>query len=169
MPEWLNQQNITFVIAVLSFFLSLSSWVRDYYVHRQKLKFEITGIKSYADVTFIYLIVTNCSRSPVSITQIALLMDDAKYACASNPVLVAEHTRSCGGEVYERRMEYSTAMPIQIDGLGSTSALVLFENLKRLPPDDARFLNFSVRTNRGKPIQTKLQLPVAWASQREEP
>lgn len=169
MPEWINQQNITFAIAVISFFMSLLSWIKEFYTHRRKLKFEIVGIKSYTDVTFIYLSIINCSRSPISITKISLLLDDVKCACTPTPVIVAEHTRSSGGEVYERRMEYSTAMPIQIDSPGSASALVLFEKLPQLPPDDATSLCLSICTSPGKPIQTKLKLPDDWAAQRERP
>lgn len=167
MLDWFTRQNITFAIAVMGFLLSLASWVKDYFSQRKKFRCEILGIKSYADVTFINLMITNHSRVPIAITRISLLVDGKTYVCSSLPVLVAEHNRSKGGVIYDSRMEYSTPLPIQLMGLGAVKALVLFEDMQQLPPDDATELTLSICTNRGNPVEMKLPLPAGWASRRK--
>lgn len=166
MFELMNKDNITLIIAVLGFVMSLITWVKNSVMQRKKLIGKVLGIKSYADVTFIHLLLENKSILPISVTWIALKCNDESYPCTPLPVLVFENIRKSGSEIVEIKREYSTPIPITIGELGAVNALVLFENLRQLPPNDATHLNLQVCTNRGKPIEMSLLLPEDWACQR---
>lgn len=166
MSEFVNKDNITLLIAILGFVMSLITWVKKFLTQRRKLSGKVLGIKSYEDVTFIYLLLENKSMLPISVTWIALRCGGESYPCTPLPVRIFEKVRRSRGEIIEIKREYSTPMPITIGELGAVNALVFFENLRQLPPDDATHLNLQVCTNRGKPMQMTLLLPEDWASQR---
>ena len=58
---------------------------------------------------------------------------------------------------------------IQLQSLGATSALILFEGLPELPADDATHMTFLIGTNRGQATQMTLELPAGWAAHRKGP
>ena len=162
-----NSEKVTFCIAAAGFIMSLATWIKDLVSQRKNIKGKILNIKSDKNLTVISLLVENRSRLPIAISQIILHLSEAKYPCTPLPVLVCEHTKERRGEVYERRMEYSTQLPIQIEGLGATTACVLFDQMKQLPSDHAKTVTLSIGTNRGKIAQMTLELPAGWASQRK--
>ena len=157
---------ITLGIAIAGFFMSLASWIKDFITQRKHIEGKILDIKSYKSVTYCDFLIENRSRLPIAVTNIEMTLGLNSYPCSPLPTLVMEHTRSRKGEVYDRVMKYSTAMPIQIAGLGATTAGVLFEKMHQIPPDDTTHLTLSVSTNRGKPIEMKLELPAGWYARR---
>lgn len=162
-------QIVTFLIAVAGFAMSMASWVHTFVTQRKKFDVEIVAAKSYADVTYLHLIIQNKSRLPVAITRISLLLNGMWFNCTPIPVMVSATERKRGSEVIKRTEEYSTALPIQLSSLGATNCLVLFEGLPYLPSDDATHLTLSIYTNRGKAVKRSLELPAEWASQRKVP
>lgn len=166
MLTWLTMQNVTFAIAVVGFLMSLASWIKDFISQRQNLAGHILGMKSYADVTYIYLELENRSRLPVAVTSIDLIFNHSIYTCTAIPKLVSSTTKRSKTEIIKYTEELSTPIPIQLQQLGATVALVLFEKVNPLPPDDTTALTLVVHTNRGKPIQMTLELPAEWACQR---
>lgn len=166
MPTWLTMQNITFVIAVAGFLMSLATWVKDFVSQRKNLAGRILGIKSYANVTYMDLALENRSRLPIAITHFRLLLGEKIFDCAPLPTLVSAKEQRRGNELVKRTEEYSTALPIQLLSLGATNCLVLFERLPVLPPNDATHLTLLIGTNRGKEVRMTLPLPEGWASLR---
>lgn len=169
MPTWLSIQNITFAIAVAGFLMSLATWIKDYISQRQNLTGRILGIKSYANVTYINLVLENRSRLPIAVTSIDLIYNQNVYTCTALPKRVSSLTERRNKEIVKYTEEFSTALPIQLQQLGASVALVLFERMDLLPPNDAKALNLVIHTNRGNPIQMTLELPEDWAAQRKFP
>lgn len=168
MPDWfvLYRESITLWIAVIGFIMSTATWISTLASKRRNLKGKILKIKSYADITYIYLLLENRSSLPIAVTQIILHQELEDNQCSPLPTEVSHHIYRDGDAIYHCRAELSTQLPIQIPSLSAMTALVLFERLTQLPPDDATHLNLEVLTNRGKEIRAKLPLPKGWADQR---
>lgn len=159
---------ITFWIAVASFLMSLASWVKDAVTQRMRLESHIVLCHTAPNspAAYLYLVVANKSRLPLTITDIALVIGGKEVHCVSRSKLVSTKSLHRGKEIIEQTSEYSTPLPIQIMGLGGSTVLSLFENLPEKIPPDASSLNFSIYTNRGRPKKMTLELPVGWADQK---
>lgn len=149
--------------------MSLATWIKDFVSQRKNIHGRILSIKSYSDVTYVYLALENRSRLPIAVTSIDLVLNQSTYTCTALPTLVSSTTRRCKDTILKYAEEYSTSLPIRIQQLGAASILALFENMNQLPPDDATTLMLVIYTNRGKPVQMTLELPEGWAFQRRTP
>lgn len=161
-------ETVTFIIAIVGFLLSLTSWIKDFVTQRVRLDVRITKANANAASPgiFCFLSIANRSRLPILITNIEIAQSGGQTACVPVPKRVLEHTRTIGKEVVERRSEYSTAMPVQLQSLGGAMILVLFESLPEAIPTDATSLNLVICTNRGKPRRMTLPLPKDWVDPR---
>ena len=159
---------VTFVIAIAGFLLSLTSWIKDFVTQRVRLDVRITkaNANEASPGIFCFFSIANRSRLPISITNMEIVQPGGRTACIPVPKRVLEHTRRQGNEVIERRTEYSTAMPVQIQSLGGAMVLAQFEHLPEKIPTDATSLNLVICTNRGKPRKMTLPLPKDWDDPR---
>ena len=160
---------VTFIIAIVGFLLSLTSWIKDFVTQRVRLDVRISAANANSSCPgiFCFLAIANRSRLPILITNIEIAQSGGQTACVPVPKRVLEHTRTIGKEVVERRSEYSTAMPVQLQSLGGAMILVLFESLPEAIPTDATSLNLVICTNRGKPKRMTLPLPKDWADPKK--
>ena len=167
---WLQDWNhITQIIAIVGFLISIYNLTISVMTQRKNFDIRIYGIKSYKDVTFLNIGVENKSRLAIAITQITLLYGDERIPCTAVPTLVCTNTLREGNSVISVKQTFSSPLPLTVSGMTAQSALVLFENMKELPADEATFLTVEVCTNRGRPVRMKLELPVDWAFQRKVP
>lgn len=152
---------LTLIIAIAGFLMSLISWVRDIVTQRVHLDVQITraNVNVKNPGLFCYLSVVNRSRLPIAITSLAISQSGIETYCIPVPKCVLEHTHKIGNTVVERRTEYSTALPIQLQGLGGLTVLAQFEGLPEAIQTDSKSLNLVVYTNRGKPRKMTLPLP----------
>lgn len=159
---------VTFVIAIAGFLLSLASWIKDFITQRVRLDVRISAANANPrhPGIFCYLAVTNRSRLPITITNIALDQEAGQTACVAVPKHVVERTRKEGNVVVDRQSERSTTMPVQLQSLGGAMILVLFESLPEAIPTDATSLNLVICTNRGRPKRMTLPLPKDWDDPR---
>lgn len=157
---------ITFGIAVVSFFMSLASWIKDFITQRKHIECKILEIKSYQDITFFRMIIENRSRLPIAIARMILVVNDKKFDCTLKPTIISEQVRRVRKEVIDRKTEFSQAFPIQLLELGAINGIILFEKMQELPENSATHLTFLISTNRGNPMKMILELPEGWASQR---
>lgn len=164
-----NWDNITRIIAIVGFLISIYNLLSGIASQRMNFDIRVYKIKSYRDVTFLHIGIENKSRLSVSIMQIILLVGEGKIPCTAVPTLVRTKTLREGKNIVDIKQTFSSPLPITVSGLSAQSALVLFENMQELPADETTFLTVQVCTNRGRPVQMKLELPLGWASQRKVP
>lgn len=157
---------ITFWIAVVSFAMSLASWVKDWLTQRKRLKARIVFMNALEHTVHMYLMLENKSRLPIAVTNIELILNENRTPCVPLPTLFFRQSKRSGDKVIEQRSEFSTALPIQLPGLGALTALVRFEKLEQTLPPDATHLTLLISTNRGRKARKTLALPQAWADQR---
>lgn len=163
----LSLDTLVDMAGVLGFILSVAGWIYTWVKNRKKIKISILDIKSYEDVTFLFMVFENKSRLPVAITRVALMMGNRTVECTPMPTEICKKThKDEKGNIISIDIEKSMQIPIQLQELGAVSGQILFENLEELPEASATSLNFLIATNRGKAFQTTLELPVGWASRR---
>lgn len=165
--DWLcNWNNVTRVIAITGLAISLYNLLFGIITRRRSFKICIYDIKSYLDITYLFIGIENRSQLSIAITQISLCCGGTKKTCTPLPTLLHEDIRTKGEILISRKQIYSTQLPITVAGLSAQSAFVLFEYLTELPKNDATFLTVEVCTNRGRSAQMKIELPQGWASRR---
>ena len=160
---------VTFIIAIVGFLLSLTSWIKDFVTQRVRLDVRITKANANAASPgiFCFLAIANRSRLPISITNIEVSQPEGRTSCVPVPKQVLEHTRREGNKVVGWHAEYSTAMPVQIQSLGGATVLAQFEHLPEKIPTEAMSLTLVICTNRGKPRKMTLPLPKDWADPKK--
>lgn len=154
---------VTFWIAVIGFFMSLSTWVKDLITQRVRLRARIVGCFELDQwdrpFLYLYLLIENLSRLPVSITNVLLAVDDAEMPCQAISELAYSLTETSGDDVTRRHEVYTDGLPVQLPTLGAQRVLLCFPNLPHAFPRDATQATLEVRTNRGNPKQMTLELP----------
>lgn len=159
---------VTFGIAVAGFLMSLGSWIYTFVTQRKRLSFKIQVFKYKENLAYMYLMIENRSRLPVSITGIFLKQGKNRTSCTQIPKTVLSTTRktACNTDVV---YQYSTAIPIQLSSLESVSCIVLFEDIPEVVQSSATHLTFQISTNRGRKVKRKLALPQDWNDQNGTP
>ena len=159
---------VTFGIAIAGFLMSLGSWVHTFITQRKRLSFKIQFFRYKENSAYMYLMIENRSRLPVSITGIALKQSKSIVPCVQIPKTVSSTTRKTAGNT-DVVYQYSTAIPIQLSALESVSCIVLFEGIPEVVPPSATHLTFQISTNRGRKVKRKLALPQDWHDQKGTP
>ena len=148
---------VTFAIAVAGFILSLLSWIKDIVTSRKKISIRVISARSTGTSTLAFLMFSNKSRLPITVTGISCKVSGEYCPCLSLSRLALK-VRHSGGET---RDIYSTPFPLTVPGLGGQQLLILFEDLPKALADSSTVWTVRVFSNRGRPVQMKLQLPEA--------
>lgn len=101
MLKWFshNRSDITFWIAFIGFVMSSATWIRSAVSLRRNLKGTILKIKSYADVTYVYLLLENRSSLPIAVNQIVLRTISEDSPCTPLPTQICRTLLSEGDKV----------------------------------------------------------------------
>ena len=144
--------------------MSLTSWIKDIVVNHKRITACVLEFSANESTAYARLMITNKSRLPISITGISIVVSFQQCSCTALPKLFGTTFRYTSAKLIDRSVEYSTALPIHVPGLGGTTALVLFEELPQTVPRSSKYLTFVIYTNRGSPNEMTLPLPEEWAS-----
>lgn len=153
-----NRDNVTFLIAIAGFALSIWNFVENILKSRKKLSFHIFSVDTYKDLMVVTMAIENLSQLPIAITNIKYVSGNRKTSCTPIPKLVCEATKRCGNVVTDQRSTYSEKIPIQIPSLGAFSGVILFEHLPEELKSRPTSLTFEISTNRGKAFQKTVEL-----------
>lgn len=158
--EWLSRRdNVTFLIAVAGFCLSIVTFVQNMSANRKRLKISLSSIGYAQDIMCVRLSIENRSQLPVSITDIVYRTDKTRYHCSPDPKLLCQFEKRRNGVIISQESTYSSELPIHLPALGAFNDLLLFEGLKTLPENSSKRLTFEISTNRGRTLRRKLELP----------
>lgn len=157
-----DQLNVTTVIAVagfcISLWTSLSSWV----AKRKHLRFTIYFARAVQDTVYFRFGAENLSQLPIAISRVQIKVGDCWFDCTPLPTFVQEHVRRSGKEIISRETVYSSALPIDLGPLGAFKGVLLFEGLPTLPEKRETVVTLRVSTNRGKAFETLVPLLSGW-------
>lgn len=165
----LSQGNLALQISVISFLMSLTSWIRVFFVERKNIRLSIQFFRKKNRTAYMYLMIENKSRLPIAVSNIEMVQGNKKIGCVQISKEVITNIKKAGGKIIGISPVYSTQLPVQMSGLSAVSCIVLFEDIPLEIPPTSTHLNFEVSTNRGKKVKKKLQLPAGWASRNDIP
>jgi len=89
--SWFTKENVTFLIAIVSFLMSALTWIREFWLRRKTI--DVTVI-DYADrrdihgVLQFYFLFQNRSSIPAYISKIELEVNEDVYCCELEPKLI---------------------------------------------------------------------------------
>ena len=157
-----SKENITFLIAVIGFFLSVLNFIKNIMENRFKLKLEFksAGIQNKFPNNPIYfeMLMENCSRLPVSIARIFLKIGSEQFEFDWK-----EHEIYCDKVIQNQKIvttktHYSSTLPHTIEGLGIWGRFFYVKTNETFHFDSFLKNNNTLilYTNRGK---KKLKLP----------
>lgn len=158
---------VTFWIAVISFLMSLGTWIRTLITQRVNLRMKI--IEGYPDrigkseTVYFFLLIENLSRLPISISSVRLEFAGESIPCEAIPQFAYKSSFNVGERILEDHVVYTSGMPIQLEALGAVRSLIHFSRLPRPFPPDATHASLEVCTNRGKIKKLSLKLDEGWA------
>ena len=133
-----NRDNITTVIAFLTFFVAIAQMLSGWLKAREKYKIDIISCAVYGDgLCDIFLRVTNLSSSPLTISMITMLDTD----CEIEPITV--DTSHAG----KNTMWHTNRLPLTLAAYGADYYYIGFDFGDAIPEDFAH----------GKKITIKIQ------------
>lgn len=147
--EYLTKENITLVIAIIGALGTIVTAITKIWNNRVKLDITFAGIMDIElkDAALIYLMISNQSRLPISITAISVLHNDFFLQCETIPQIAYRNN------VVNSDFRYTLTFPIDIQGLCSASGYILFEFAPDTFQQFSNTVNLRISTNRGKVIE----------------
>lgn len=116
-----TRENISLVIAVIGFILSVYNFVHEKMQNRMKInityKNHFIAEHDHKSIT-ISLAFENLVKNPISISRIYLCVDDKKYDFYWIPQFVLRATQQTNGQVIDEINVHSIPLPFTIEGYG---------------------------------------------------
>lgn len=119
----LTKENITFIIAILGFGLSLYNFVNERLQNRLKLfvtykSHFISDVTGHENELTISLAVENLVKNPISITRMFLNINSRKYEFYWIPQIVYHADFKCGNTILDEIKVHTVNIPFEINGYG---------------------------------------------------
>lgn len=156
--SYFTKENITFMLALIGSLGTITGWIYTYISTRKNINMRVVAYSAKDNKMLLYLSFENKSRLTISITDLALKVEDTYYSCRHIPQRVTSTQHYLGNQILNSVDYYNIQMPIELGGLGSTSGYVLFVLPKGIYISSANVLTFQVSSNRGKAFEMKLSL-----------
>lgn len=161
--KWfVDQLNITTVIAVAGFCLSICNAISAWAAKRKRLRFAVYFARGAMDTAYFKFGVENLSQLPIAISRVEINIRGSWFDCTPLPTMVEQHIRRSGKTVLSEETIYSSALPFDIGPLGAFKGTLLFECLPALPKKSDKAVTFRVSTNRGRAIEISVPLLSGW-------
>ena len=153
---YFTKENITFLLAVIGSLGTIYSMIAQH----KNISLSIVSYSYKNKTLLMYVAFTNCSRLPISILNVSIVLDKICYPCVYIPTTVVEHTRHSGKELLSYREELSIQFPVSLSSLAGTSGYLYFDKLPDNYPNAPTTLTLEVSTNRGQAMKMKLSVPL---------
>ena len=150
----MSKNQITFIIAVLSFILSVYNFLHSLFTNRANLKIIYklhTVCNNLLDYPIIFnLVIENKSRLDISISRLFLKVNDCMYEFDSEPNWIGEKTRRTGNNITDKITLHSLVIPQTISGLGAIGGYFYVGTYKNFKFNKSDQVTIIAHTNRGK-------------------
>lgn len=153
----LTKENITFLIAVLGFLLSLYNFLRDILQNRMKLhvtyKNHLISEHDHMGIT-ISMSIENKVKVPISISRVFLNIDDTSLEFYWIPQFVFQATQKCRDEILDEINVHTIPLPAHIEGYGIIGGFFFCKS--PVPISNAELLSaktsITIHSNKGTKI-----------------
>lgn len=157
--SWIaNQLNITTIIAVAGFLISVITLIQNIRSKRVNIRTHITSFDYREPAMFFTMAFENFSELPIAITDIKFIGEKGTYSCNPVPREIFVNKKTKNNEVIQITPCVSSGLPIQISALGAFSGIILFAPVQDPPKKDSKWVTFEIHTNRRKAFRTTLEL-----------
>lgn len=157
MFELLTRENITLILAIFGSVGTVISWILHVITSRKAVAISLGRIYEPSTSLSCFLLFENKSRLPISITSIAVLIDDIPFPCVAFPHAAFKIIEKKGNIVTYRKELQAVSMPLNLAPLCSASGFLDFD----IPPEYLQKLStpliLQVSTNRGRLKQIRLE------------
>lgn len=154
--KYLTRDNITLVLSIIGSVGTIVTWFVAWLKSRKNISVIIVKICKTKNYLFMYLMITNNSRLPITINNVSIIHDDITYPCFELPTKILSSETRTGDLVKDTKNYYTVKFPINLSSLMGTSGYFAFD----IPQEDLQTLTTPVKlqvcTNRGKAIEMKL-------------
>ncbi len=147
----------TLVIAIFGALGTLSTWVYRFVVTKKKIGFEIVGSVYSDKLVYMFYILNNKSRLPISINSISICDNKNEIYCEKIPKRLLRKEEKSGSIVKSTTDTFSENFPIAINGLLGHSGYLLFVT-EKYDFDKTENTSINIYTNRGKIKIKKIDL-----------
>ena len=160
MIEWLNvRDNVTFLIAVASFALSIWNFASDKIKNRKNLmikvqkafRFEMTPDNGYTEV--LNVVVINKSREAITLSGMKLLTQSGNFRFGIDRRELVSISNKSGNKEISRSTWYSDVFPVKIEGLGYAQLLLSSTNKENGIQENEPYV-LELFSNKGKVRKT---------------
>jgi len=152
-----TRDNITFALALLGSAGTAYTFISQ----RKKISLSIHYYSYKNKSLLMYVSFTNCSRLPISITNVSIVQSNICYPCVYIPTKVLDYTHKIGKEIASRKEIMSMQFPVYLCALAGFSGYLYFDTLPDTYPDAPKEVNLEVSTSRGTAEKMKLSVPLS--------
>ena len=161
--KWLTDQlNITTLIAMAGFALSVFNTISSWMKNRKRLRFTVYFACGAKDTVYFKFGVENLSQLPITISRVQIKVRESWFDCTALPTMVEKTTRCSGKTILSEETVYSSALPFDIGPLSAFKGTLLFEELPVPPEMPEKVVTFRVSTNRGRAFEISVPLLSGW-------
>lgn len=155
MIEWLNvRDNVTFLIAIASFGLSIWNFVSDKLKKRKKLEIVVQNVfcmgpspeMEYTEI--LNLTVVNKSREAITLSGLEIETENQTGRFGEYRFKLQKHSDKINNREVSRSVWYSDTFPIKIEGLGYSHVLLASTGERKYIHEDEPY-RMTIFTNKG--------------------
>lgn len=151
-----TRDNVTFALALFGSAGTAYTFISQ----RRKILLSIHYYNYKNKSLIMYVSFTNCSRLPISITNMSIVQNGICYPCVYVPTKVLDYTHTIGKEIVGHKEIMSIQFPVSLLALAGSSGYLYFDTLPDTYPDDPKEVTLEVSTSRGKAKKMKLSVPL---------
>ena len=149
--KYLTKENITLAIALFGAIGTIFTWILNAIHNHKNLDLKIVQISRTEKQLTMYLSILNKSQLPISISGIAILLNNVYYPCD-----VISHSAYTIHYSNKDTDICTLPFPITLGSLSGTSGYIEFDISSNASKFFSNPLTVQVSTNRGKAIEMKL-------------
>lgn len=157
--NYITKENITFILATIGSLGTLYTLISKIFLNRVRIELSIIECISTKKSVVLYMMLTNKSHLPISITNVKLWNYSTIYECIKSPHIIRVDTRTSKKAIVYKEATYNIPFPINLPSLSGTSGYLYFQIPQGNFQCDSRSLTVEVNTNRNQKFQTTLSLP----------
>ena len=151
-------ETFTFILALIGSIGTAYTVIMSFFCNRISIDFFITEHSIAKDSVILYMVFTNKSRLPISITDVRIWNKCIPYSCSKEPHIVRIETHTFGKNTPYNEITKSLPFPITLPCLAGTSGFLYFQIPQGNFECASNSLTVELSTNRHLTLRKKLSL-----------
>lgn len=132
---------VTFGIAIAGFFMSLTTWIREFWMRRNRIEVSVLDYSWPLGTVHLFVLLQNKSTLPASVAKISVKLDGKWFDCELDPKKIKE--------IPGAGLITSPLFPLAVPPQSFLSAYLEFLNAPDMQLSPGKKIAFQVHTSRG--------------------